>query len=124
MPLENSATFGLSWGNMARRGGVKGAMCLGFSTSPEKANHDTSLSGIGSVMRVYVAFILPVDLFYRGRLGLETRPVTHPCFFVIRRPPARHWSRNSYFVKPYKRNRNTGYRKQPYELRREPLSEL
>jgi hypothetical protein len=71
MPLENSATFGLSWGNMARRGGVKGAMCLGFSTSPEKANHDTSLSGIGSVMRVYVAFILPVDLFYRGRLGLN-----------------------------------------------------
>jgi hypothetical protein len=49
MPLENSATFGLSWGNMARRGSVKGAMCLGFSTSPEKANHDTSLSGIGSV---------------------------------------------------------------------------
>jgi hypothetical protein len=46
MPLENSATFGLSWGNMARHGDVKGAMCLGFSTSPEKANHDTSLSGI------------------------------------------------------------------------------
>jgi hypothetical protein len=49
MPLENSATFGLSWGNIARHGGVKGAVCLGFSTSPEKANHDTSLNGIESV---------------------------------------------------------------------------
>jgi hypothetical protein len=49
MPLENSATFGMSWGNMARRGGVKGAMCWILNTSPEKANHDTSLSGIGSV---------------------------------------------------------------------------